>query len=329
MIDIADFAVGQARMLYGHTMPSERPAHRMYEQWHPLGIVGVITAFNFPVAVWAWNAFIAAIAGNITIWKPSHKTPLCAIAVQNICNDVLEKHGHPGVFSLFITNKTELAEAMVNDPRMSLISFTGSTKVGRNVGEQVAKRLGKSLLELGGNNAVLIDKSANLDIAIPSIVFGSAGTAGQRCTTTRRVFVHESLHNKLLERLLNAFKQIKIGDPTKPENLMGPLIDQAAVDSFVSAIATIKSEGGNILFGGKVIDTKGYFVEPTIVSVDKQLKIMQQETFAPILYVLKVQSIEEAIALQNDVAQGLSSSLFTTDLHVAEQFSILPPPQAP
>lgn len=320
MIDMADLAVGQARMLYGKTMHSERPEHRMYEQWHPLGVVGVITAFNFPVAVWAWNAFIAAIAGNTVIWKPSPKTPLCAVAVQNICNAVMEKQGFPGIFSFFVTDKNDLVKQFVNDTRIPLISFTGSTSVGRQVNEMVAKRLGRSLLELSGNNAIIVDETANLKLAIPAIAFGAVGTAGQRCTTTRRLIVHEKINDKLIAGLADAYKKVTIGDPLDEKNLMGPLIDQVSVDNFLKTIADIKKAGGNILFGGKALDRPGFYVEPTLVEAQNDWDVVQQETFAPILYVMKYKTLDEAIAMQNHSHHGLSSSIFTTDLLRAEKF---------
>lgn len=320
MIDMADFAVGQARMLYGATMPSERPAHRMSEQWHPLGPVGVITAFNFPVAVWAWNAFLAAIAGDTVIWKPSAKAPLCAIAVQQICNRVMEQQGYSGIFSLFITDQTTLAETMVQDKRLPLISFTGSVAVGRRIASTVGKRLGRTLLELGGNNAVIVDDTADLDLALRALLFGAVGTAGQRCTTTRRLFVQASRYDDLLGRLVQAYRQVRIGDPLEPGTLMGPLIDQAAVEAYRAAIDEIKKEGGQILHGGKVFNRPGYFVEPTIARAEPHWPIVQQETFAPILYVMPFDSLDEAIRLQNEVPQGLSSALFTNDLRHSERF---------
>src|SRR5690349_2738984 len=263
MIDIADFAVGQSRMLYGLSMHSERPGHRMYEQWHPIGLVGIISAFNFPVAVWAWNAFIAAVCGDISIWKPSPKVPLSAIASMKICNDALKAAGFPDLFFLFNDGGTELAQTFVDDHRIPLISFTGSTKVGRMVGERVARRMGRSLLELGGNNAIIVDKSADLKLAIPAIVFGAVGTAGQRCTTTRRLFVHESIHDEVLSKLVAAYKQVetKIGDPTLPSTLMGPLNDKSAVQRFLDAIAKAKAAGGQVATGGAALtDRPGNFV---------------------------------------------------------------------
>ena len=320
MIDIADFAVGQSRMLYGKTMHSERPQHRMYEQWHPLGVVGVITAFNFPMAVWAWNAFIAAIAGNTVVWKPSPKTPLCAIAIQKICEDVMAEHGYRGIFSLFVTDRNTLAERFVADTRLPLISFTGSTVVGRHVAEIVARRLGRSLLELGGNNAIIVDESADLTLAVPAIVFGAVGTAGQRCTTTRRLIVHESRYEELIARLIHAYKQARIGNPLTPGILMGPLIDKNAVEGYQRTLQEVVAAGGEILYGGKVLKGPGHFVEPTLVRAENHWPAVQRETFAPILYVMHYHSLDEAISLQNAVPQGLSSALFTTQLQHAEQF---------
>ena len=320
MIDIADFAVGQSRMLYGLSMHSERPNHRMFEQWHPLGVVGVISAFNFPVAVWAWNAFLAAVCGNVTIWKPSPKTALCAVAVQNICNRVLERHGYPGIFQLFVDAGHDLATRFVDDRRVGLVSFTGSTQVGREVGERVARRLGKSLLELGGNNAIIVDESANLDLAVPSIVFGAVGTAGQRCTTTRRVFVHESRLAELEQRLTRAYAQVRIGDPLEAGTLMGPLIDSGAVKRFEAAVAQAVASGGRLLLGGKALNRPGFFVEPAIVVAKSDWDIVRTETFAPILYLVPFKSLDEAIAMQNDVAHGLSSAIFTDRLQHAERF---------
>ena len=320
MIDIADFAVGQSRMLYGLTMHSERPSHRMFEQWHPLGVVGVISAFNFPVAVWSWNAFLAAICGNVTVWKPSPKTPLCAVAVQRLANAVLERHGYPGIFQLFIDAGHELATRFVDDRRVDLVSFTGSTHVGRIVGERVARRLGKSLLELGGNNAIIVDESANLDLAVPSIVFGAVGTAGQRCTTTRRVFVHQSRLEDLSERLVRAYRQVRIGDPLDPSTLMGPLIDGDSVRRFEAAVGQAVASGGRLLCGGKSIARPGHYVEPAIVVARSDWEIVRTETFAPILYLIPFRDLDQAIAMQNDVAHGLSSAIFTDRLQHAERF---------
>ena len=321
MIDIADFAVGQSRMLYGKTMHSERYHHRMYEQWHPYGVVGVISAFNFPVAVWAWNAFIAAICGNTVIWKPSSKTPLCAIAVHQIMAKVLKENDCPDIFGLIIPENHDIADTFINDKRMPLISFTGSTNTGRHVSEVVGKRLGNTILELGGNNAIIVDETANLSIAIPAIVFGAVGTCGQRCTSTRRVFIEESIYDKVVSQLCDAYQQVTIGSPLDTKNLMGPLIDDGAVDTYLKAIETIKLSGGKILFGGKQINQPGFYVEPTIVSeLDNTAEIVQEETFAPILYLMKYKGLDQAIALQNGVQQGLSSAIFTQSLMNAETF---------
>ncbi|HOV57534.1 MAG TPA: aldehyde dehydrogenase family protein [Rhodanobacteraceae bacterium] len=324
MIDIADFAVGQSRMLYGYTMHSERPGHRMYEQWHPLGLVGIISAFNFPVAVWAWNAFLAAICGDICLWKPSPKTPLSAIAAIRICNDALKAGGFPDLFFLFNDAGTQLAQTFVDDARIPLISFTGSTQVGRLVGERVARRMGRSLLELGGNNAIILDQSADLKLAIPAIVFGAVGTAGQRCTTTRRLFVHESIFDDVLATLVKAYKQVegKIGDPTDPKTLMGPLNSQAGVAQYLDAIAQAKAAGGKVETGGAALtDRPGNFVLPTIITgLRNSDAVVQHETFAPILYVMPFKTLDEAIALQNGVPQGLSSSIFTQNVKAAEAF---------
>ncbi|MEE9142183.1 MAG: aldehyde dehydrogenase family protein [Gammaproteobacteria bacterium] len=320
MIDIADFAVGQSRMLYGNTMHSERAQHRMYEQWHPLGLVGVISAFNFPVAVWSWNAFIAAICGNVSVWKPSPKTPLCAVAVQHICNRALERGGFPGVFQLFIDADNSLAERFVNDERVGLISFTGSCAVGRQVGHKVAARMGKVLLELGGNNAIVVDEHANLDLVVPAVVFGAVGTAGQRCTTTRRILVHESKLDELTKRLTNAYGQVRIGDPLDSDTLMGPVIDESSVQRYQQALERVSATGGKVLCGGNVLDRPGNFVEPTLVMVENEWEIVQEETFAPILYVISVGSLDEAIEKQNAVSQGLSSAIFTDNVQHAERY---------
>ena len=320
MIDIADFAVGQARMLYGKTMHSERPEHRMYEQWHPLGIVGTISAFNFPVAVYSWNAFIAAVCGNVNIWKPSPKTPLCGVAVQRIVNEALEGMDLPPVFYLINDATNTLAEQFVDDERVALVSFTGSSAVGRKVGERVAARMGKALLELGGNNAIIVDEFANLDLAVPSIVFGAVGTAGQRCTTTRRVLVHESRFDELKSALTSAYKQVRIGNPLDPDTLMGPLIDEGAVARVEAAAAAVRSKGGEILCGGERVDGPGHFITPAIAVAENEWPIVQTETFGPLLYLVSYSSLDEAIDLQNGVKQGLSSAIFTDNLQNAEYF---------
>ena len=315
MIDMADFAVGQSRMLYGKTMPSERPHHRMSEQWHPYGVVGVISAFNFPVAVWAWNAFLSAICGNVTVWKPSSKTPLVAIAVHKLCQTVLAQNGCPDIFSLFLPESQAITDAFVADKRVALLSFTGSTAVGRQVAVTVAARLGRSLLELGGNNAVILEASADISLAVSSVVFGAVGTAGQRCTSTRRLFVHDTIYHRVLDKLQQAYQSITV------DTLMGPLIDANAVEQFIATIARIKAAGGTIVFGGNVLKRPGYFVEPTLVTgLANDSDIVQEETFAPILYVMPYHRLEEAIALQNAVPQGLSSALFTNELRQAEHY---------
>jgi aldehyde dehydrogenase (NAD+) len=320
MIDIADFAVGQSRMLYGLSMHSERPSHRMFEQWHPLGVVGIISAFNFPVAVWSWNAFLAAICGNVSVWKPSPKTALCAVAVQTLVNRVLERAGYPGIFQLFVDAGHDLATRFVEDRRVDLVSFTGSTQVGRGVGERVARRLGKCLLELGGNNAIIVDEHANLDLAVPSIVFGAVGTAGQRCTSTRRVFVHRSRLAELEHRLVAAYEQVRIGDPLEPRTVMGPLIDAAAVRRFEAAVEQAVASGGRLLTGGRALDRPGFFVEPAIVVASHEWEIVRTETFGPVLYLLPFESLDDAIRQHNAVAHGLSSAIFTDRLQHAERF---------
>lgn len=320
MIDMADFAVGQSRMLYGQTMHSERPLHRMYEQWHPLGVVGVISAFNFPVAVWAWNAFIAAICGNTVVWKPSSKTPLCAIAVQHMCNKVMAEMALPGLFSLVLPKDRGVSKAFVADRRIPLVSFTGSSGVGHEVAVTVAGRMGRSLLECSGNNAVIVDETADLKLALPAIVFGAVGTAGQRCTTTRRLLIHESRYDDLLQRIVNAYGQVKVGDPLDTGTLMGPLIDEKAVADFEGTVASALEQGGKILCGGKRIPGDGFFVEPTVIAIGEQTPVVKNETFAPILYALKFVALDEAISQQNDVPQGLSSAIFTNSVRHAEQF---------
>jgi aldehyde dehydrogenase (NAD+) len=320
MIDIGDFALGQSRMLYGLAMHSERPRHRMYEQWHPLGIVGVVSSFNFPVAVWAWNAFISAICGNATVWKPSSKCPLCCVAVQKICNEALEAGGFPPIFLSFMASGHDLANRFVEDDRVKLISFTGSTWVGRSVARRVAERFGRSILELGGNNAIILDETSDLQLAVPAIVFGAVGTAGQRCTTTRRLFVPEARLGQVTELLVGAYRQVRIGDPLEPNTLMGPLVDDKAVRDFEAAIEAARKEGGEVLTGGKRLDRPGYFVEPTIIRARNEWAIVQTETFVPILYVVPYSGIEDAIRMHNDVPQGLSSAIFTTDVRHSELF---------
>ena len=320
MIDIADFAVGLSRQLYGLTMHSERPLHRMYEQYHPLGIVGVISAFNFPVAVWAWNAFLAAVCGDVTVWKPSSKAPLCGIAIQNICNDVLEENGYKGIFSLIIGRGATIGERLINDKNVPLISATGSTRMGKRIGGVVGERLGKTILELGGNNAIIVDETANMEMVIPAIAFGAVGTAGQRCTSTRRIIVQKSIANDLIEKLKNAYKQVRIGNPLDENTLMGPLIDQNAINDLLNAIEKAKSEGGEVIYGGKAIEGDGFYVEPTIIKAKNEFNIVQEETFAPILYIIEYDTLEDAIALHNGVPQGLSSAMFTTNVLTSETF---------
>ncbi len=321
MIDIADFAVGLSRQLYGLTMHSERPDHRMYEQWHPLGNVGIISAFNFPVAVWAWNSFIAAVCGNVSIWKPSSKTPLTAIAVQNICNNVLKRNGYRGIFNLVIGSGSVIGEKMVNDKRVPLISATGSTRMGIDIAQKVAKRLGKSILELGGNNAIIVDETASMDLVVPAIVFGAVGTAGQRCTSTRRIIAHKSIFKELNNKLVAAYKQVRIGDPLNEDTLMGPLIDSGAVSDYSKAIEVAVSEGGEVLCGGNVLNlNSGSYVEPTIIKVKPSFNIVKEETFAPILYVMEYNDLNEAILIHNDVPQGLSSAIFTNSIKNSEKF---------
>jgi aldehyde dehydrogenase (NAD+) len=320
MIDIADFAVGQSRMLYGKTMHSERVAHRMYEQWHPLGVVGVISAFNFPVAVWAWNAMLAAICGNATVWKPSPKTPLTALAVQSLANRVMNELALPPIFTLAIADNAG-TRALVGDARVALVSFTGSSAVGREIATTVAARFGKVLLECAGNNAIIVAEDADLDLVVPGVVFGAVGTAGQRCTTTRRLIVHVSRVEQLLARLKSAYAQVRIGDPLEPSTLMGPLIDAQAVANYVASVAEATKAGGNLVCGGRVLPGPGFWVEPTIVTgARNEWPCVQRETFAPILYVMSFANVEEAIALNNAVPQGLSSAVFTLNMRTAEAF---------
>ena len=319
MIDIGDLALGQSRMMYGKTMHSERPVHRMYEQWHPLGVVGVITAFNFPVAVWAWNAMLSAICGNATIWKPSPKGVLCCVAVQNIVNEALGD-SYPPIFSSIMEAGNTHAKAMVDDRRINLISFTGSSEVGLQVGAKVAARAGKSLLELGGNNAMIIDATADLKLAVPAVVFGAVGTAGQRCTSTRRLFVHNSIIDEVSKTLTDAYQQVRIGDPLDANTLMGPMTDEAAVERYLAAIEQAQQAGGKLLTGGERLDGDGFYVTPALIRAENHWDIVQQETFAPILYVIGFDELEDAIAMQNDVRQGLSSAIFTRDLQNAELF---------
>ncbi len=320
MIDMADFAVGLSRQLYGLTMQSERPGHRMYEQWHPLGVVGVITAFNFPVAVWAWNAFVAAVCGDVVLFKPSHRTPLTAIAIQNVCNKIMKANGIEGVFGLVMGNRADVGDRMVNDRRIPLISATGSCKMGRAVGSSIAQRLARAILELGGNNAIIVTPDADLDQALAGIVFGAVGTAGQRCTSTRRIFLHESIADSFTERLKKAYASVTIGDPLDESFLMGPLVDEDAVKEYESAMTMIHDQGGEVVYGGKRIDRPGCFVEPTLVKANVDMPITKEETFAPILYLFTYSELDEAIAAQNAVDQGLSSAIFTKDFLASETF---------
>jgi aldehyde dehydrogenase (NAD+) len=321
MIDICDFAVGLSRQLYGLSMHSERPAHRMYEQWHPLGVVGVITAFNFPVAVWAWNSAIAAVCGDTVVWKPSSDTPLTAVAVQHIANRVMADYGLKGIFNLAIGRGSVVGERMINDFRLRLISFTGSTRMGRRVSEAVARRFGRTILELGGNNAVIVDKNADLEMAMRTILFGAVGTAGQRCTSTRRILMHKDIAAELSGKIIEAYKKVRMGNPMDEGILMGPLITEAAVEDMMAALEKAVDQGGEILFGGNRRSELGdRFVEPTIVKMPQQTEIVHNETFAPILYLMEYGEIEEAIEKHNAVPQGLSSALFTTNLLVAEKF---------
>jgi aldehyde dehydrogenase (NAD+) len=320
MIDICDLAVGLSRQLFGVTMQSERPRHRMYEQWHPLGSIGIITSFNFPVAVWSWNAAIAAVCGDTMVWKTSSETPLCGVAVQKIAHRVAERNGVPGVFSLVIGPGRAIGESMIQDRRLPLISMTGSTLMGRRVGEAVAKRLGRSILELGGNNAVIVMEDADLDLALPAVLFGAVGTAGQRCTSTRRVFLHRKIAEPFTDRLIQAYRTIQIGDPLDRSILMGPLVNEGAVGDVLRGIEEVKKEDGEILLGGDRLDRPGFFMKPAIATGRPEMKIVQEETFGPLLYLFPVDSVEEAIHHQNAVDQGLSSSIFTRNLRWAEQF---------
>jgi len=326
MIDICDFAVGLSRQLYGFTMQSERPSHRMYDQYHPLGIVATISAFNFPVAVWSWNAMLAAVCGDVNLWKPSSKTPLVAIATQKIVAQVLKENNLPeGIFSLIVGKGSTVGEMLLHSNKIPLVSVTGSTPVGRHAAEVVSKRFGRTILELGGNNGIIITPDADLKLAIPAVVFGSVGTAGQRCTTTRRLIIHESMFEKVKEALLRAYGTVKIGDPLDEIIHMGPLVDKSAVDTMQSALEQVKKEGGKIFYGGEVLSGTGYesgcYVKPCLVEAENHFKIVQDETFAPILYLIKYKGgVDEAIKLHNGVPQGLSSAIFTNNLREAEEF---------
>jgi aldehyde dehydrogenase (NAD+) len=321
-IDIADFAVGLSRQLYGLSMHSERPSHRMSEQWHPLGVVGCISAFNFPVAVWAWNSMLAAVCGDTIVWKPSELAPISAIAVNNICREISAKHGFPGLFCLTIGDGPELGRLLAEDRRIPLVSATGSCRMGKSVGETVGKRLGKTILELGGNNAAIVLDDADLKTAVPSIVFGAVGTAGQRCTSLRRLYVDKKIEKELLTALTNAYKQVRIGNPAEDRTLMGPLINKKAVESYLSAVNTAKKEGAEIIYGGEVVKDmpSDLYVKPTIIKAKKDTKIVEEETFAPILYVISVESLEEGISENNKVPQGLSSSVYTNSVKASEYF---------
>jgi aldehyde dehydrogenase (NAD+) len=324
MIDICDFAVGLSRQLYGLTMHSERPGHRMYEQYHPLGIVGVISAFNFPVAVWSWNTMLAWVCGDVCIWKPSEKAPLCGIACQNIIQEVFKKNNVPEGVSCLINGGREVGEWLSHDQRIPLISATGSTRMGKAIGAAVGERLGRSLLELGGNNAIIISEHADLDMSLIGCVFGAVGTAGQRCTSTRRLIIHEKVYKKFTEKLVNAYKQIKIGNPLDQKNHVGPLIDTDAVQSYLNAIEAAQAEGGKILVEGGVVKGKGYesgcYVKPCVIEAKNSFQIVQHETFAPILYIMKYKTLDEAIEMQNAVPQGLSSAIMTVNMREAEKF---------
>ncbi len=321
MIDVCDFAVGLSRQLYGLTMASERPAHRMMEQWHPLGVIGVITAFNFPVAVWSWNSAVGAVCGDPVVWKPAGPAPLCAVAVQHIANQIMGDHHLRGIFSLVIGPGSSIGDRMLGDQRLALISFTGSTLVGEHVAEVVARRFGRTILELGGNNAIIVAEDADLDLATRAILFGAVGTAGQRCTSTRRIIIHKSISQELIRTLVRAYGQVRIGNPLDPATLMGPLITADAVEDMFKAIEQAKADGGQVLFGARrLADLGPQFVEPTIIRMPSQTDIVKKETFAPILYILEYEDFEDALKLHNDVPQGLSSAIFTGSLHKAEEF---------
>jgi len=320
MIDIADYAVGLSRQLYGKTMHSERPNHRMYEQWHPLGAVGIVTAFNFPGAVWAWNAMIAAVCGDVMVWKPSSKTPLTAIAIQKIVNEVMTPLGWDGVMSLLVGSSRDVGELLVHDRRIPLVSATGSCNMGRKIGEAVAKRLGRSLLELGGNNAIIVMPDSDPELVLRAVLFGAVGTSGQRCTSTRRLFLHKSISSSITEKLISSYSQIKIGDPLESDTIVGPLVDGKAVQDYSDALEIIKKEKGEVLCGGNIIKSDGFYVEPTIVKANMNMQIVREETFAPILYLFEFEDLEEAIESHNSVDQGLSSSIFTKDMQSVEKF---------
>jgi len=322
MIDIADFAVGLSRQLYGLTMASERPSHRMFEQWHPLGTIGVISAFNFPVAVWSWNAMLAAVCGDTIVWKPSSQVPLSAIAVTRICHQVMEGSGFEGVFNLIVGRGRDVGELLINDRRVPLVSATGSCNMGEKVGTAVAKRLGRSLLELGGNNAVVVLDDADPALVTRAVLFGAVGTSGQRCTTVRRMIIEPAIKGDVLKRLVDAYGQVRIGDPLDRSTLMGPLVNAGAVDEMLAAIEQATSQGGRVIAGGGRADVglPGHFVQPTIIEIDRDAPIVQEETFAPILYVIEANDVTDAIGIQNGVRQGLSSAIFTNSLRASELF---------
>jgi len=325
MIDICDFAVGQSRQLYGFTMHSERPEHRMYDQYHPLGIVGVVSAFNFPVAVWAWNAMLAMICGDVVVWKPSSKVFLCAVAVHKIVQNVLKRNNIPeGVLNLVAAGSKYLGDDLFSDKNIQLVSFTGSTKIGKKVGRLVGERLGRSILELGGNNAIIVTPNANLELALMAVIFGAVGTCGQRCTSTRRIILHESIYEAFKEKLVAAYKSIPIGNPLEEKTLVGPLIDSWARETYLKAVENVKAEGGKIVYGGTALDGSGYesgcYVVPCIAEVENHYQIVQEETFAPLLYLIKYNELDEAIEIHNNVPQGLSSAMFTTNMLESELF---------
>jgi aldehyde dehydrogenase (NAD+) len=324
-IDIADFAVGQSRMLYGLSMHSERPGHSMKEQWHPLGLVGIISAFNFPAAVWAWNSMLALICGDVSLWKPSPKAPLTAIAMTKVCAPVLEAEGLGAAFSLLIGTNEDIGERLVADRRVPLISFTGSTAVGRQVGQKVAARLGRTILELGGNNAIVVSDQADLDMVVRATLFGAVGTAGQRCTTTRRLLVHKAVYAEVESRLVKAYSQVKVGNPLEAGTLCGPLIDRRSVEAMQQTLSQAKAQGATVIYGGEVLslpgaEKGGHYVRPALVRARHDMPVVQHETFAPILYLIQVDSLDEALRLHNDVPQGLSSAIFTRDVREAERF---------
>jgi aldehyde dehydrogenase (NAD+) len=320
VIDIADFATGLSRQLYGFTMQSERPYHKMYEQWHPLGVIGIVTAFNFPMAVWSWNSMIAAVCGDTMVWKPSSKVPLSAIALQHVVNRVMKSNGLTGIFNLVIGKGATIGERLINDERIALISATGSTAMGKRVAEAAAKRLARTILELGGNNAIIVAEDANLELAVRAILFAAVGTAGQRCTTTRRIIAQQSIIDELTRRLVNAYAQVRIGNPLDPTTAMGPLVDQDAVETMRKALSVLPSQGGEIVVGGEILRKPGYYVTPAIVRVPGNTQLVCEETFAPILYIMPYDTLDEAIKLHNQVPQGLSSAIFTESLKKAEKF---------